>query len=124
MNTGPVRDAQQKKLCVYNIPCDCGRCYIGETDRPLEVFTMEHKYNLTQVVLEKSKFVQHAYEEGHEVCWKEAEVLQEGETKKGKKRRKRNMKQKGTNETNDKMETNHIFFPAILSTAAINVGST
>jgi hypothetical protein len=24
MNTGPVRDAQQTKQCVYSIPCDCG----------------------------------------------------------------------------------------------------
>jgi hypothetical protein len=37
IKTGPVRDAQQTKQCVYNIPCDCGRCYIGKTSRPLEV---------------------------------------------------------------------------------------
>jgi hypothetical protein len=29
MKTGPVRDAQQMKQCVYSIPCDCGRCYSG-----------------------------------------------------------------------------------------------
>jgi hypothetical protein len=33
------------KQCVYNIPCDCHRCYIGETSRPLEVCIKEHKYN-------------------------------------------------------------------------------
>jgi hypothetical protein len=48
MKTGLVRDAQQTKQCVYSIPCDCGRCYIGETSRPSEVCTKEHKYNLTQ----------------------------------------------------------------------------
>jgi hypothetical protein len=37
MKTEPVREAQQRKYCVYNIPCECGRCYIGETSRPLEV---------------------------------------------------------------------------------------
>jgi hypothetical protein len=31
MKTGPVREAQQTKLCVYSISCDCARCYIGET---------------------------------------------------------------------------------------------
>jgi hypothetical protein len=31
MKTGPARDAQQTKQCALNIPCDCGRCYIGET---------------------------------------------------------------------------------------------
>jgi hypothetical protein len=64
MKTGPVRDAQQTKQCVYSIPRDCGRCYIGETSRPLEAFIKEHKYNLTQGLLEKSKLAQHAYEEG------------------------------------------------------------
>jgi hypothetical protein len=52
MKTGLVRDAM--------IPCDCGRCYIGEASRPLEVCIKEHKYNLTQGLLEKSKSAQHA----------------------------------------------------------------
>jgi hypothetical protein len=76
MKTGPVRDIQQTKQCVYSFPCDCDRCYIGETSRPLEVRIKEHKYNLTQGLLEKSKSGQHAYEEGHRLCWKEAKVLQ------------------------------------------------
>jgi predicted GIY-YIG superfamily endonuclease len=78
MKTGPVRDAQQMKQCVYSITCDCGRCYIGETDRPLEVRIKEHKYNLTQGLLEKSKLAHHTYEyeEGHKICWNEAKVLQ------------------------------------------------
>jgi hypothetical protein len=28
MKAGRVRDAQQTKQCVYNIPCNCGSCYI------------------------------------------------------------------------------------------------
>jgi hypothetical protein len=55
MKTGPVRDAQQMKQCVYSIPCDWGKCYIGETSRYLEVCLKEHKYNLTQGLLEKIK---------------------------------------------------------------------
>jgi hypothetical protein len=47
MKTGPVRNSQQKKQCVYNIPCDCGRFYIGETNRPFEVRDKEHEFNLT-----------------------------------------------------------------------------
>jgi hypothetical protein len=42
----------------------------------LEVRIKEHKYTLTQGLLEKSKMAQHAYEEGHKICWKEAKVLQ------------------------------------------------
>jgi hypothetical protein len=53
MKTGPIGDAQQTKQCLYNIPYDCGRCYIGETSRPLDVHIKDHKYNLTQVLFEK-----------------------------------------------------------------------
>jgi predicted GIY-YIG superfamily endonuclease len=60
MKTGPFRDAEQTKQCVYNIPCDSGRCYNGETSRSLEVRIKEHKYNLTQDLLEQSKLAQHA----------------------------------------------------------------
>jgi predicted GIY-YIG superfamily endonuclease len=63
------------KQCVYSIPCDCGKCYIGETSRPLEVRIKEHKYNLTQGLLKKSKLAQYAYEEGHKIRWNEAKVL-------------------------------------------------
>jgi hypothetical protein len=76
METGPVRDAQQTKQCAYSIPCDCGRCYIGETSRPSQVHIKEQKYNLTQGLIEKTKLAQHAYEGGHKICWKEAKVLQ------------------------------------------------
>jgi hypothetical protein len=51
IRTGPVRDVQQTKQCLYSITCDCGKCYIGETSRPLEVHIKEHKCNLTQVCL-------------------------------------------------------------------------
>jgi hypothetical protein len=72
MKTGPVSDVQQMQ-CVYSIPCDCGRCYISETGRPLEVRIKEHKYDPTQGLLEKSKLAQHAYEEGHKICWELSE---------------------------------------------------
>jgi hypothetical protein len=51
IKTGPVTDAQQMKKCVYSIPCDCGRCYIGGTRIPLEVRIKEHKHDLMQGLL-------------------------------------------------------------------------
>jgi hypothetical protein len=50
MKTGPVRDAQQTKQCVYSILCDCGRCYVGETSRPLEVCQIKVKVTLRLTV--------------------------------------------------------------------------
>jgi hypothetical protein len=35
----------------------------------------EHKYNLTQGLLEQSKSAQHTYEEGHKILWNETKVL-------------------------------------------------
>jgi hypothetical protein len=36
----------------------------------------EHMHNLRAGLLEKSKLVQHAYEEGHRVGWDEARILE------------------------------------------------
>jgi hypothetical protein len=62
MKTGPAGDGQHVKQCVYNIPCDCGRRYIGETRRLLEVRNKEHKYkyNLNRGLHEESELAQHA----------------------------------------------------------------
>jgi hypothetical protein len=67
----PAHDA----VCVCNIPSECGRCYISKTSSSLEVRTKEHKYNLNQGLLEKSK-LSRAYAVGHKICWKETKVLQ------------------------------------------------
>jgi hypothetical protein len=63
LKNGLVRDAQQIKQCVYNIPCYCGRYYIGKIRRPLEICTKEHKYNMAHGLLENEKLSQHAYRE-------------------------------------------------------------
>jgi hypothetical protein len=42
----------------------------------LEVRIKEHKHNLKQGLLEKSKLVQHAYEEGCRIKWDEAKAIQ------------------------------------------------
>jgi hypothetical protein len=52
-------------MCVYNIPCDYGRCYIDKTHRPLEVRIKDQRRNFRQGLLEKPKLDQHAYE-GHQ----------------------------------------------------------
>jgi hypothetical protein len=32
IGTRPTRDAQDMRQCIYSIPCECDRCYVGETD--------------------------------------------------------------------------------------------
>jgi predicted GIY-YIG superfamily endonuclease len=53
MKTRPGRDPQQTAQCVYSIPSERGRSYIGETGRPLAVRLREHRHNLQQGLLEK-----------------------------------------------------------------------
>jgi hypothetical protein len=36
----------------------------------------EHRHNLKEGLLEKSKLAQHAYEEGHRVGWDESRILE------------------------------------------------
>jgi hypothetical protein len=67
MRTRPQRDPQQTAQCVYSIPCECGRSYMGETGRPVAVLLSEHRRNLKEDLAEKSKLARHAYEEGHRV---------------------------------------------------------
>jgi hypothetical protein len=75
IKTRPERHPQQRAQCIYSIPCECGRSYIGETGRPLVVLLRVRRHNLKEGLLEKSKLAQHAYEEGHRVSWDKAKVL-------------------------------------------------
>jgi predicted GIY-YIG superfamily endonuclease len=72
MRTRPERDPQQ---CIYSIPCECGRRYIGETHRPLAMRLHKHRHNLKEGLLKKSELAQHAYEV-HMVGWNEARILE------------------------------------------------
>jgi hypothetical protein len=76
MRTSPMSDPQLTAHCIYNITCDCGGRYVGETGRPLPVRIGEHKFNLRNGLLDRSKLAQHAFEEGHRISWNEAKILQ------------------------------------------------
>ena len=41
--TRPPNQTQESKNCIYNIPCKCGKRYIGETCRPLQTRVNKHK---------------------------------------------------------------------------------
>jgi hypothetical protein len=58
------------------LPCECGRCCIGETGRALALRIHEHRHNLKEGLLDESKLTQHAYEEDHRVDWDKARALE------------------------------------------------
>jgi hypothetical protein len=78
MRTRPERDPLQTAQCIYRIPCEYSRNYIGETGRPLAVRLREHRHRLQRCLLEKSKLAERAYEEGHRVGWDDARILEIG----------------------------------------------
>jgi hypothetical protein len=76
MKTRPKRCPLKTAHCVYSIPCECGRCYTGETGRPLVVQIREHRQNLKEGLLEISKLAQYTYEEGHRMRYDEDRILE------------------------------------------------
>jgi predicted GIY-YIG superfamily endonuclease len=76
MKTRPERDPLQTTQCIYSIPCECGRSYIGKTGRSLAVRLHEHRHNLREGLLEKSKLAQNVYEEIHKVGSAGARILE------------------------------------------------
>jgi hypothetical protein len=76
MKTRPERNPQHRAQCIYSIPCECGRSYIGETGRLPDVRLREHRHNLQHGLLGKSKLAQHVLEEGHKVGWDDARILE------------------------------------------------
>jgi predicted GIY-YIG superfamily endonuclease len=76
MRTRQERDPLQVAQSIYSVSCECVRNYIGEIGRPLAVRLREHRHNLQQGLLKKSKLAQHVYEEGHRVRWYDATILE------------------------------------------------
>lgn len=75
IKTKPENEDQKTKNCVYSVPCQCGREYIGETSRPLRVRLQEHKSNINNGETDRSKIAEHVWEHYHQIDWDEAKIL-------------------------------------------------
>ena len=60
---------------VYQIPCQCGKVYIGEMQRWLETLVKEHKDAYSKGHAEKSAIAEHARDQQHTIDWEETKVL-------------------------------------------------
>ena len=60
---------------VYKIPCECGKVYIGETGRAMEVGIKEHDRDIRLARTQTSAVSKHAYETGHLPIWKEIKFI-------------------------------------------------
>ncbi len=60
---------EKRSKVVYQIPCSCGKKYIGETVRRLETRMKEHQDACQKGTLEKSALAEHAWENHHPIKW-------------------------------------------------------
>jgi predicted GIY-YIG superfamily endonuclease len=70
----PKTDKINKEI-IYSIPCMCGKSYIGETGRTLDIRLNEHKNSIRKGEITTSKLVEHALNEDHIFEWDKASVL-------------------------------------------------
>ena len=67
--------AEKQSKVVYQIPCSCGKTYIGETTRRLETRMKEHQDACCRGMLEKSVVAEHAWEHHHPIHWGGTKVI-------------------------------------------------
>ncbi|XP_071453466.1 uncharacterized protein [Hetaerina americana] len=60
---------------VYQIPCECGEVYVGETGRTIETRLKEHKRHLRLAQLEKSAIAKHSVGRDQAINWDGAKLL-------------------------------------------------
>ena len=60
---------------VYEIPCTCGKVYVGETIRRLGTRIKEHKEACQSYSLDKSAIAEHAWTEHHPIQWDNIKIL-------------------------------------------------
>ena len=76
--TRPPNQTQESKNCIYKIPCECGKRYIGETCRPVQTRVNERKRNTTNREIDKSKIAEHSWEQKHRFQWDKASIISTG----------------------------------------------
>lgn len=74
-NTTPEVSKLDTKNVIYNLPCECGALYFGETCRPLGVRVGEHKNNVKQGRTNSSTLAEHVWTEQHKILWEDVKIV-------------------------------------------------
>jgi len=70
----PIQKEKRTRV-VYEVPCNCGKVYIGKTIRTLETRIKEHKKACREADYSKSAIAEHAWTEHHQVDWDGVRIL-------------------------------------------------
>jgi predicted GIY-YIG superfamily endonuclease/uncharacterized protein (UPF0335 family) len=60
---------------VYEIKCECGACYIGQTGRTVQCRQKEHIRALKYGYTERSTVAEHSIEQGHQIYFEKTRML-------------------------------------------------
>ena len=71
----PLPTEKQSNV-VYEVPCTCGKVYIGETKRRLETRLKEHKDASAKSLTDRSAIAKHAHANDHPINWAGTRILQ------------------------------------------------
>ena len=70
-----VKDRLPISNVVYQIPCSCGKYYIGETTRRLGTRLKEHKDACERCLTDKSAVAEHAWHQHHPITWDGTKII-------------------------------------------------
>ena len=68
-------DPAKQDSVVYRIPYECGKVYIGETERPMQDRIKEHDRDIQFARTETSAVSEHAHNTGHKPLWNELKFI-------------------------------------------------
>ena len=65
---------EETKGVIYEVPCECGAVYIGETGRNLHTRLQGNKHAVVNGDI-KNGITKHTVENDHQILWEEAQVI-------------------------------------------------
>jgi hypothetical protein len=72
----PVKDALGLRTPgVYSVPCECGRVYIGQSGRSIQLRTKEHDRHIRLAQPEKSAVAEHSINHDHTIKLLDTKLL-------------------------------------------------
>jgi len=72
----PTKDAPGLRTPdIYKIPCECGKVYIGQSGRSIQLHIKEHERHIRLVQPEKSAVAEHSFNHDHIIRLQDTELL-------------------------------------------------
>jgi hypothetical protein len=59
----------------YNIPCECGKVYIGQSGRSIQLRIKDNERHIRLLQPDKSAVVEHSFNQDHTIRLKDAKIL-------------------------------------------------